>query len=287
MGERWIVGIDGSFASRAALIWTLAHAEPRGAEVVAVSAYPGAVGGRLVGRPADHEQAETVATAGVALHELDAAIADIVGDRDVERRVVAGSPGRVLSAIAGEEGANLLVVGRHGTGGHWYQVIGSVSRYCVRRSPVPIAVVPADWEPGSTSLIVAGFDASANSAAAVRWAVDFAPADAHVRALMALEVPSWQTPDLVVSHLADALSREERRMLDALDIVDPSGLVERDVVVKGARPALAAAAQRADLLVLGSHGSGRLPGNPLGSVSTWMLDIAPCPVVVVPDLQGS
>jgi nucleotide-binding universal stress UspA family protein len=56
------------------------------------------------------------------------------------------------------------------------------------------------------------------------------------------------------------------------------------VVVSGPAHAIAdaAVAARADLIVVGSVGSGPLKGLLLGSVAHRLLQIAPCPVLVVP-----
>jgi nucleotide-binding universal stress UspA family protein len=54
------------------------------------------------------------------------------------------------------------------------------------------------------------------------------------------------------------------------------------VVIGDARVALARAADRTDVLVIGARGAGMLGSTLLGSVSTWMLDAAGCPMVVVP-----
>jgi nucleotide-binding universal stress UspA family protein len=44
--------------------------------------------------------------------------------------------------------------------------------------------------------------------------------------------------------------------------------------------ALTDAAAEADLLVVGSHGRGELPGMHLGSVAGYCVHHAPCPVLV-------
>jgi nucleotide-binding universal stress UspA family protein len=57
------------------------------------------------------------------------------------------------------------------------------------------------------------------------------------------------------------------------------------VVVSGPAHAIAdaAVATQADLIVLGSVGSGPLKGLLLGSVAHRLLQIAPCPVLVIPN----
>jgi nucleotide-binding universal stress UspA family protein len=55
-----------------------------------------------------------------------------------------------------------------------------------------------------------------------------------------------------------------------------------EVVRGSAAPVLTRAAVHADLLVLGSHGHGRLHHAVLGSVSEECVRHARCPVVVVP-----
>jgi len=67
----------------------------------------------------------------------------------------------------------------------------------------------------------------------------------------------------------------ERLQGDHSDVEIETRLVQR-------KPALALteAARDADLLVVGSHGYGALPGMNLGSVATYCVHHAPCPVLV-------
>jgi nucleotide-binding universal stress UspA family protein len=73
------------------------------------------------------------------------------------------------------------------------------------------------------------------------------------------------------------------------DTVDLPPYVAVAADVAEGRPAdvLAAAAREADLLVLGSHGHGRMRHTVLGSVSEECVRKATCPVVVLPVGQDS
>jgi nucleotide-binding universal stress UspA family protein len=279
MGDRWIVGVDGSFGSRSALAWALHQSIRRDAQLDIVHAYHQPSATRLLSAiRGSHAPESGAATA--ALQELDAAVADLTGDRVVDRRIVEGAPGKVLIEAAAD--ASLLVVGRHGSGGGWQHSLGSVGRYCVLRSTRPTVVVPTDWDSQRADEIVVGFDGSANACAAVRWCLEFSNGSSTVRAVIAIEVAPWLDEQTIRLRLDDELQQEEGRLLTLMDAADPQGLVRRSVVVRGARPALARAAEGADLLVVGAHGAGRIGSAVAGSVSTWMLDVSPCPIVVVP-----
>jgi nucleotide-binding universal stress UspA family protein len=60
--------------------------------------------------------------------------------------------------------------------------------------------------------------------------------------------------------------------------VDVDGEVRQGSI----RPELMAAAKKADLLVVGSVGHGRLSGMLVGSVAEYCIRHASCPVAVVP-----
>jgi|APDOM4702015248_1054824.scaffolds.fasta_scaffold43175_2 nucleotide-binding universal stress UspA family protein len=269
MADRWVVGIDGSFASRAACTWAVRQSERFGAHLILVSAYSGGATNGATN------------SAASAMRELDASVADLIGELDAERCVLAGSAAKLLPRVVGATGARLLVIGRHGTGRVWHQTAGSVSRACVRHTHAPTVVVPSDWDAAAPARIIIGYDAGRDADAALRWAIEFAPADASVTAVAALELSPWLSKP-AVDQLGEELRREEVRLLAGIDAVDPSGLVTRQVVTTGARPTLADASRTADLLVVGARGIGPAPRTLIGSTSTWLLDVAGCPVAVVP-----
>jgi nucleotide-binding universal stress UspA family protein len=72
----------------------------------------------------------------------------------------------------------------------------------------------------------------------------------------------------------------EMALADA--VVGPDPRVEAAVVEGSAAAAVLEAADKADLVVVGSRGLGGFRGLLLGSVSQQVAQHAPCPVVVVP-----
>ena len=57
--------------------------------------------------------------------------------------LVMGHTAGELVRLAGELGAELIVVGSHGHGGLHHLLMGSVTEDVLRHSPVPVVVVPA------------------------------------------------------------------------------------------------------------------------------------------------
>ena len=130
--------------------------------------------------------------------------------------------------------------------------------------------------------IVVGFDGSEHSAAALRWALDIAPADSVVVALIAIDVAPWLSMERTEELYSDLMAESEKRITDAADEIDPLHRAERSVVGEGPRHAFAEALTDADLVVVGPRGVGGLARTMLGSVSTWLLSNAPCPIAVIP-----
>lgn len=281
MTARWIVGIDGSDAAIDALRWAVAHGADRGVEITAIGAFhvPAIMAVFTAKRGFGVDELGLAATAG---HDVDVAIEAAAGTGDgvVRSSVVEGQAQHVL--VDASVDADLLVIGRTGSGELRHHLLGSVSQYCVIHSQAPVAVVPTGAVPRTASSIVVGFDGSEHAAEAVRWALEFAGATARVRVVAAIEVAPWFDEDLSRDRFADEIQREEQRITGALDAVDPDGRAERSIVLQGPRQALAEAQESADLIVVGTRGRGLIAAGLLGSVSTWLLHDAALPVVVVP-----
>ncbi|MEV7025144.1 universal stress protein [Kitasatospora sp. NPDC093558] len=151
--------------------------------------------------------------------------------------------------------------------------------------PSPTGQSPTDRPPtGRPRRIVVGIDGSPPSKAALRWAVGQAAlTGAAVDAVAAWEYPSlygWYAP--VVD---DGFEQAARRTLtsEVDEVVGRDRPVEvRESLVPGhAAEVLLAAAEQADLLVLGSSGRGTFARTLLGSVTTRCAVHGVCPVVIV------
>lgn len=145
-------------------------------------------------------------------------------------------------------------------------------------------------EPPQRELVVVGVDGSGNASAALRWALD--DARTHRRRVHAVlcygEGGSHRHPT-IPSMAAEQAERAERRLAVIIDTVASAGdadVITTEVVAVttgGVDEALLAAAEGADLLVVGRSGKGRALRFALGSVSSRCVERATCPVVVVPD----
>jgi len=277
MTARWIVGIDGSDAAVDALRWAVGNGGGHDVEITAVGAFhvPAIMAVFAAKRGFGVDEMGLAATAG---HDVDVAI-ESADDANVHASVVEGQAQHVL--VDASVDADLIVIGRTGSGELRHHLLGSVSQYCVAHSHAPVVVVPAGSAPSSSSIVV-GFDGSDHAGEALRWALDFAGGTAQVRVIAAIEVAPWIDVDLSRERFGNEIEQEEQRIVAALDAIDPDRRAERSIVMAGPREALGDAQDGADLVVVGSRGRGVIAAGLLGSVSTWLVYDASVPVVIVP-----
>jgi nucleotide-binding universal stress UspA family protein len=134
-----VVGVDGSAWSAKALRTGARIAAAVGAPLEAITCWDVAPVYAGYGTY-DAEYFHTKAR-----ETLDGAVAEAFGDdppAGLARRLVRGHPAEEL--VEASRGAQLLVVGRRGTGGFGALLLGSVSSACVVHAHCPVLVVRED-----------------------------------------------------------------------------------------------------------------------------------------------
>jgi len=143
----------------------------------------------------------------------------------------------------------------------------------------------------SAFTIVVGFDGSDHSQTALSWAMDEArQRDGQLRLVTAWnKAPMAWYPAVLETAAGEIVAEESPEQIagtiqaEALKSAADEGVTATGQVVHSESPASAIidAAQNADLVVVGSRGHGGFPGLHLGSVTTQVINHAPCPVLVV------
>lgn len=282
--QSWVVGVDGSPDSVSALGWAVRMATGREEVVTPVSAWhvPLALAAMAGRRGGDVDEMGLRAQAGVAAADTLAAVEQTSTVEGVVAASIVEEGHPTQSLLDRSSPESVIVVGRRGVSAVKHRLLGSVSQYLATHAVGPVVVVPADWDDRPCQKVIVGFDGSAHSVAALRWAIDIVPDTAAVIALMALDVSPWLDSQGAVDLYPEVVAGVERQMLDALDAADPTGRTGRLVATGGPRDAFEASMADADLVVVGPRGMGGLERTMLGSVSTWLLSNAPCPVAVIP-----
>jgi nucleotide-binding universal stress UspA family protein len=136
------------------------------------------------------------------------------------------------------------------------------------------------------SRIIVGLDGSSSARRAVEVGVD----EAKLRGRPLVLVNAWSPPMVSTPYpiAYDPYTFEEpaQKLVDeaAAEIRagHPELTVETVLVQSDARDALMSQLEADDLLVIGTRGLGGVLGLVLGSVASYCIRNAPCPVIVVP-----
>jgi nucleotide-binding universal stress UspA family protein len=212
----------------------------------------------------------------------------VAPDIEVSHAIVEGNPSQVL--IDYSRKAKMIVLGSRGLGGIKGMVLGSVSASVASHAFCPVVVTREDTDDLDRSgPVVVGVDGSEVSTKATAWA--FAEASARDATLIA--VHTWMDPQVQAAAAGIALTDEDWKQLEEqqLEVLSerlagfsdryPDVRIERVVTRDRAVRALVEQAEKAQLVVVGSHGRGGFTGMVLGSTSRALLQASPCPVMVV------
>ncbi|RDI34341.1 universal stress protein [Lentzea flaviverrucosa] len=135
--------------------------------------------------------------------------------------------------------------------------------------------------------VVVGFDGSPASLAALKWAVE----DARRRGCSVDVISAWHVDygvmigpvpaEILLALSPQAMKETAQKALDAA-VQGIEGVEIRPILVEGdPRAALTKASEDAELLVVGSRGHSTVVEVVLGSVSSYCVHHASCPVVVI------
>jgi nucleotide-binding universal stress UspA family protein len=275
---RLLVGFDGSEGGRAALELARAIGEPAGANALVVAVIPY---GPL---PVDFRTLEddTAQEAEPLFEEARERLAGL----EVECRAFGGgSAAQVMTDIAEAEDVDLIVVGSPHRGAIGRALIGSVAESLLHGAPCAVVVAPRDYASGRHDpflRIAVAYDGAPESKAALKRAEALAPQTNATLEIVTVVAPPVAMPGLV-GYVPIDPPEPDKILNEAIHSVD-SGLAVTGRRLDGppARTLAEACEDGIDLLVAGSRRYGPVTRVLLGSVSTQLIHLAPCPVLVVP-----
>jgi nucleotide-binding universal stress UspA family protein len=168
--ETAVVGLDGSSGSRHALEWTVHNAGPHATLHLVHGASPAS---GLAVASLQPDPGELVAEPNRYLvEEWVAGLSN--DDVDLVYHVLEEEPAAALVKIAGEAGAQAIVVGAHHQSKLGPRRIGSTVARLIEDPVTPIAVVPEHGDLVPTGSVVVGVGDDASITRALRWAVAYA-----------------------------------------------------------------------------------------------------------------
>ncbi|HYO03529.1 MAG TPA: universal stress protein [Mycobacterium sp.] len=285
-----VVGVDGSPAATSAVQWAAHDAELRNAPLTLVHVLT-TTAGTWLGTPLPADWTSGQQEWG--RHVIDEAV-KVVRESCVRPTVQINREtpsGGIVSALAAlSKNAELVVVGRRGTGKSRGRPMGSVSSAVVHHAHCPVAVIhdedPPMEQPAQAPVLV-GIDGSQGAELATAIAFDEASrrnvgllavhawSDIGVMALAGIGADGIGTPAL--SSIEDEVFAER---LAGWSEHYPDVSVHRESVRNDPATVLVAESRRAQLTVVGGHGLGGFAGMLLGSVSTAVVQLAQSPVIV-------
>jgi nucleotide-binding universal stress UspA family protein len=269
--EKVLVGLDEEAASQTAVDWVIDRARRTPLHVTLYTAF-------------------------------DMIVSDVVADGELLRstaaRITDTAPGTVVETIAEDrsilEGliersgdADLVVIGSHPHRRVRSILTGSLPTAVVTRAHCPTVVVPDDWEPGGTRVVLGVADDASSDAA-----TSFAAREALSAGVPLDAVHAWRLPvpsmDAVASLVIDAEGLEAihnelvERVTERLD-QDYEGLEVRGILNHGDSAAtLDDQIEGARLVVLGTHRHGPAVGALMGSTVQHLLHHGRVAMAIVP-----
>lgn len=277
-----VVGADGSEHGIAALRWAADTAVAYGLPLTVLYARPDAAA-----EPVLVTEPTGVLGAAVALARTR--------QPGLQIRALQMPEAPVQSLLAAGENADVLVLGSRGIEGFRGLLLGSTTMHVAPYAQCPVVVVHSGMEggtpfedfeghPGNPGQVILGYDGSKASNRAAAFA--FRHAEAIGCGVVAVTVePGKGAPEAETIDPENAMPGSDTSAFHSPVIVTAASFPDVPVTfVAGAGRAaevLLSQAIGAELLVVGSRGSGGFSGLIMGSVTQKVLAHADCPVAVL------
>ena len=289
-----VAGVDLSAPSDQALDRAVALAQLHKAKLVIVHAHaddapvPNADNEML--KQLGEVSAAVRAEEGKRLAERVQAIRDKGVDAELTSRT--GPPGEVVTLIAHEKGAELIVVGTHGHTGITRFLLGSVAQAVLRHAPCDVLVCRGTSGPSPFLRPLVATDFSPGSARALSHAVMLTVAQAPIEIVHAWQLPAGSLGATIFgsgrfpwSSVRDAVVTAAKEQADKLvaSYANMGHPVHVELIQGPPASVITHAAERGghDLIAIGTHGHRGFRRLLLGSVAEGVIRHAPCSVLVV------
>ena len=207
---------------------------------------------------------------------------------DVEYLVIQGEPHEVITTVARERDADLIVMGTYGRRGLMRMIMGSVTAGVILDSPCDVLVVkkPCEECSGHYRSILIPYDGSEPGKRAIDGVINITDSG-QPAATMLYVIPRYE--EMVGFFKTDAIDksiREEatRIILEGERIASGKGLNTNTMIEEGrAADKIVESARTlgSDLIVLGSHGWHGMDKSILGSTAERVIAYSPIPILIV------
>lgn len=288
--QRIVVGVDFSPASIAAMRWSLSWLAAESEVTLAHALVIPEMSDILAGKFPIPESLLANARTGAA-RRLQQLIATL-GPRNVKSEIREGNPADVISRVARDAHADLVIVGKHGEGGPHRGYTGRTADRLVRTAPAAVLLANG-MSQGPPSRIIVPLTYSSITPFVIDWArriheaTDATVIGIHVvgSAVLShvLTMSTIKQGEPLTSESIDSVFAEDRdRWLNELVSSGiPRNKVRTDVVFGEVSDAILMAVRdwQADMVVMGSH-AGPVRRLLLGSSASAVLREADFPVLV-------
>jgi nucleotide-binding universal stress UspA family protein len=207
--------------------------------------------------------------------------------------ILYGPAVEAINLFMGRQNFDLVVLSNHGRNGFHRRMLGNVATRLIQTVTRPVLLIrprqgDAQWAPSFRRLLVA-LDGSEFSERVLPYVKAASRMESEALLLRVPQVPEAHLYGAMIEEIQQLRQQAENQSHEYLENVATALLedgIEARILVEGSRPAKTivsvAKEEKADLIMLATHGRGEIERLFLGSVADRVVRQAPCPVFLVP-----